>query len=102
MRDGDWKLVRPVIALAMRVEPEDGAMDRRLKYEPEAFTDIRRAPLPVRDLPPPPPPLLFNLASDPYEQEDLAALDPARVAKLLRQLETWFEAVDAERRAIGE
>ena len=102
VRVGDWKLVRPVIGQAMRVEPEDSAMDRRLKYEPGEFTDIRRAPLPARDLPPPPAPLLFHLASDPYEKEDLAAREPARVASLLRQLETWFETVEAERRAIRE
>ena len=102
VRAGDWKLVRPVIREAMRVEPEDGEMDRRLKYEPGAFNDIRRTPLPDRELPPPPAPLLFNLTDDPYEKQDLAAVEPARAAALLRQLETWFETVEAERLTIRD
>ncbi len=102
VRDGDWKLVRPVIREAMRVEPEDGEMDRRLKYEPDAFQDIRRAPFPARELPAPQAPLLFNLAEDPYEKEDLAGREPARAAALLRRLETWFEVVEAERLAIRD
>ena len=55
-RDGDWKLVRPALREAMRVAPEDGVMDRRLKYEPEGITDIDRTPEPARTLPEPPAP----------------------------------------------
>ncbi len=33
--------------------------------------------------------LLFNLASDPYEQHDLAAADPARVRQLAARYEVW-------------
>lgn len=102
IRDGDWKLVRPVIPEAMRVDPEDAAMDRRLKYEPGTFSDIRRVPMPTRVLPSPPSPMLFNLAHDPYEQNDLATQEPVRVAKLVQQLETWFETVEADRKAIAD
>jgi len=102
VRDGAWKLVRPAIREAMRLTPGDGEMDRRLKYEPEAFADICRDPEPERQIPPPPPALLYNIERDPYERVDLAAAEPERAARLLRSLETWFEAVDAERRGIRE
>ncbi len=102
MRDGPWKLVRPAISEAMRVAPEDLAMDRRLKYEPDAFADIRRDPEPVRDVPPPPPPLLFHLRDDPGEERDLVAAEPARAGAMLRRLEDWFAAVEAERAAIAD
>lgn len=102
MRDGDWKLVRPAIAEAMQVSAEDLAMDRALKYDPKRYTDIVRTPEPPRQVPPPPPPQLFNLANDPLEQTDLAAAEPDRVARMVRELETWFEQVDAERRSIRD
>jgi arylsulfatase A-like enzyme len=100
VRDGVWKLVRPAIREAMALSPADAAADRRLKYEPEAFTDICRDREPARQVPPAPPPLLYNIAEDPYEQRDLASVEPARAARLLRDLETWFEEVDAERRGL--
>lgn len=102
MRDGEWKLVRPRMSETMRVPPGDVAMDRALKFEPDKYTDICRDPLPSRDVPPPPPPQLFNIEQDPLEQHDLATAHPRRVAKMLRELETWFEAVEAERREISE
>ena len=100
MRDGPWKLVRPRIAEAMKVAPEDGKMDRRLKYEPEGITDICRDPEPARTIPDPPPPLLFNLDEDPYEQHDLSAENPEILARMQRELDSWFESVEADRRAI--
>jgi arylsulfatase A len=102
MRDGDWKLVRPSIAEAMKVSQADLAMDHALKYEPDQCTDIARDPEPEREVPPPPPPQLFNLADDPLETEDLAQEEPERVLKMLRELETWFEEVEAERRSIAD
>jgi len=100
MRDGPWKLVRPRMQETMRVPREIVEMDRALKYEPGKVTDIYRGPEPEREVPPPPPPQLFNIARDPLEQQDLAAEDPARVAKMLRELETWFESVEADRISI--
>lgn len=102
MRDGPWKLVRPAISAAMKVSAEDLEVDRRLKYDPQSITDISREPEPVRDVPPPPPPLLFNLDVDPYEEQDLAEEEPERVRRMLRDLETWFNTVEAERRNIPE
>jgi arylsulfatase A len=102
MRDGDWKLVRPAIRESMIVSPEDLEMDRALKYAPGRFSDIRRGPEPERIVPPPPPPQLYNIAQDPLEQHDLAAQEPARIARMLQELETWFESVDADRRSITD
>ena len=36
------------------------------------------------------------------ESDDLAEAQPDRTRRMLRKLETWFEEVDAERRAIPE
>jgi len=102
MRDGEWKLVRPSIKEAMFVLPEDLEMDRALKYQPEKYTDIRRGPDPEREVPPPPPPQLFNIESDPLEQHDLAASQPAKASRMLQELETWFESVEADRRSIKD
>jgi arylsulfatase A-like enzyme len=102
MRDGAWKLVRPAIREAMQLAPEDLEMDRGLKYRPEQYDDIRRGPDPARDVPPPPPAQLFNIDDDPLEQHDLAQAEPARVEKMLAELETWFEAVEADRRSITD
>jgi hypothetical protein len=102
MRDGPWKLIRPQIPEAMKVAKEDGEMDRRLKYEPESITYISRGPEPERTIPDPPPPLLFNLDDDPHEQHDLAATYPKTVAAMQRELDAWFESVEADRaRIIG-
>lgn len=102
VRDGAWKLVRPSLREAMAMAPEDGVMDRRLKYEPESVSDIDRTPEPARTLPEPPTPMLFNVEADPFEQHDLALEEPARSAALLRSLENWFAEVEAERRAIRD
>jgi arylsulfatase A len=99
MRDGDWKLLCPTMREAMQVSAEDLALDRRLKYEPEQVHGIDRSPYPARTLPDAPTaPLLFDLASDPYEQNDLAAAHPDRVRAMQSSLATWFESVEADRR----
>ena len=102
MRDGDWKLVRPAIREAMQVDPADSAMDRGLKYHPEEYDDIVREPDPPREVPPPPPAQLYNIAKDPMEQRDLASQERARVVKMLGELESWFEEVEADRRSIDD
>ena len=90
MRDGDWKLLRPQIAEAMQVSPVDSALDNAIKYYPEHFSDIVRDPEPPRTAPDPPPPLLFNIADDPFEQNDLAAKQPQKAAAMEAALERWF------------
>jgi arylsulfatase A-like enzyme len=102
MREGDWKLVRPAIRESMGLTEADLAMDHELKYERGMHTEIARTPEPAREIPMPPPARLYNLALDPLERRDLAAAEPARAASMLQALETWFEEVEAERRAIDD
>ena len=45
----------------------------------------------------PPEPELYNIASDYGENTNLASEYPERTRVMLRELETWFEEVNAER-----
>jgi arylsulfatase A len=102
MRDGDWKLVRPAIREAMHVP--DIHWLRVSMYGPEYFIEngVFQEPYPAREVPPPPPPELYNVAEDPLEQQNLAEEYPERARKMLRELETWFEEVEAERATIDD
>ena len=102
MRDGPWKLVRPVIPEAMWTSPEEMAMDRECEMHPERFQDILRTPEPERELSPVPPPELYHLGDDPGERRNLAAEYPERARRMRIALECWFEEVEAERRSAGE
>ena len=102
MRDGEWKLVRPGVAEAHYLSPEEYALDRATKQDPANRHDICRDPEPEREIPPPPAPELYNIVADPEEQHDLAEREPERTAKMLAELETWFEEVEAERATIDD
>jgi len=102
MRDGEWKLIRPVLREANTVYEEDLKMDRALKYEPDSITDICRDPERKRDIPDPPEPLLFNLNDDPGEQTNLAHERPDVLSKMQNNLDNWFDEVEAERRSIED
>ena len=98
MRDGDWKLVRPAIPELMQVTETDRAVDRALNYrQPERIATIDTSPLPEFTTGSPPAPLLFDLASDPFEHDDLAAEHPDRVRRMSDALERWFESVERDR-----
>ena len=99
MRDGDWKLLRPRIPEAMQVSAVDTALDHAIKYFPEHFDDIIDDAEPPRTVPEPPPPLLFNIADDPFERQDLAAQYPDKAASMLSDLEAWFDDVERDRLA---
>ena len=109
MRDGDWKLVRPLIEgtrffnKEMLQNPEDQALvdafvaaDLKHKRDPAAVTET--LPYPALRSPDPEPPELYNLADDPGEEHDLAQTNADRVHRMLRELETWFEDVETDRR----
>jgi arylsulfatase A len=106
MRDGDWKLVRPAINLAFASDGDAELarryvdLDIQYKYDRDSVTEIAEWPEPVRCMPDVPAPLLFNLADDPGEEDDLSAREPQRAAAMLRRLENWFEEVETERLAI--
>ena len=102
MRDGDWKLVRPRIDEVMRMPDNDNL--RISMYEPERFIEggIIQGPFPDRDVPPPPPAELYDLARDPLERKNLAGEQPERTRRMLQELETWFEDVEADRATIDD
>jgi arylsulfatase A len=98
MRDGDWKLVRPPIPALMQVTEPDREVDRALNYrQPERITSVDTSPLPEFDPGPPPAPLLFDLATDPFEEHDRAAAEPERVRRMGEALDRWFESVERDR-----
>jgi arylsulfatase A len=101
-RNGDWKLVRPAIRAAMAV-PDIHWLWVSM-YGPEYFirNGVLRDPEPLRDVPPAPPPELYNVAEDPLERENLAEKYPDRARRLLRDLENWFEQVEADRTTIDD
>ena len=111
MRDGDWKLVRPMISgtryfsKELYVSEEDElrtkaftTADSQHKKDPQSITEL--LPIPRVKLPDPEPPELYNLSEDPGEQNDLAGKYPDKTSNMLGQLETWFEDVEAERLTI--
>jgi len=102
VRDGDWKLVRPVIRETMEVIDCAKWLHKSM-YEPEYF--INGAPLldpdPPRDIPEPQPAELYNIALDPLERENLADKYPDVASRLQRELENWFEDVEADRATIN-
>ncbi|MFO7946395.1 MAG: arylsulfatase [Armatimonadota bacterium] len=102
IRDGDWKLVRPQIAEAMKVAQEDLDMDRATKQDPANRPDVCTDPEPQRDIPEPPPAELYNIADDPGETEDLADQYPDRARRMQTELETWFAEVEGERATIDD
>ncbi len=102
MRDGDWKLVRPVIRESVWTDPEEQRRDGELRSAPWEDWKPDESPFPERRLPAPPPAQLFNIAEDPCESRDLAAAQPERVASMLAALSAWFEEVGRDRRSIGD
>ncbi len=102
IRSGRWKLVRPRIAELMQVRPEHTQMDRDLKYRPDLHAAAIPADIAERGFPAPEAPMLFDLERDPGEQNDLTDAQPQRAARLLGELESWFEEVEAERLTIAD
>ena len=77
-------------------------LDIQYKYEPENVTEIRRWPEPERVIGDPPRPVLYNIADDPLEERDLWDDEPQKAARMLNDLENWFEEVETERRSIPD
>jgi len=100
VRDGDWKLVRPVQPAAM-VVPDIHWLWVSM-YGPEYFIDhgIFKGAEPERDLPEPVLPELYNIAKDPLEQQNLAREYPDMTRALLLKLENWFEEMEKEFREV--
>lgn len=102
IRDGDWKLVRPAIKETMSVTDIKWLEVSMYNYEYFVEHGIIREPDPPRTIPPPPAPELYNIAEDPLERQNLADKYPDIVHRLLRELEAWFEDVEADRATIKD
>jgi len=114
VRDGDWKLVQPMISGTrfyadenLYVSKEDAARaaafieaDIKHKGNPASLVDLLPVPR-LRDFQPEAPEL-YDLSTDPGEEDDLAQRHPERVRRMLRDLETWFESVEEDRRSIDD
>lgn len=102
IRDGDWKLMRPAIAESMAVPDIQWLHTCMYEHEKMIEHGVIQDPEPPRTIPAPPEPQLYNIAQDPLEQTNLATQHPDLAHRLLSDLETWFEEVDAERRTIDD
>jgi arylsulfatase A-like enzyme len=101
MRDGDWKLVFPIIPEAMQLYGELKWLELSME-NPQYFVEngLLTDALPARDVPPAGKPELYNITEDPEERHNLADMHPLRVQTMRLALEKWFEEVEAERRTI--
>ena len=106
MRDGFWKMVVPGDASANSFEGwrEDLKAAGDVGMNPDAYPDGVPDAIgyPVFLNEPAQAPMLFNLAFDPLEKQDLSAQHPERVSRMMRELENWFEDVEKDRRSIPD
>lgn len=106
MRDGDWKLVLPGDDLANTFPgwERDLALYEDVDMNPEKY--IGGVPDGTGGAPcvgvEPGMPQLFNLAADPLEVDDQAALNPDRVRRMKNDLENWFEEVERDRSTVTD
>ncbi|MFZ1396987.1 MAG: hypothetical protein WAS33_08825, partial [Candidatus Promineifilaceae bacterium] len=103
MRDGDWKLLFPVIPEAMQLFGELQWLEKSMDdYDYFVANGLLKEPLPERNIPPAGEPELYNIAEDPEEQHNLADAQPEQVRAMRLALENWFDDVEAERCTIRE
>lgn len=108
IRHGDWKLVRPALDISFASEADKQLADDYVekdieyKYHPENFSETFNWPEPKKIVPNPPPPELYDLSQDPGESNDVASANPKIASKMLVELESWFEEVEAERQSIRD
>ena len=85
--------------------PEDEALQKAfveadLKHKENPAQIERLVPVPrLRPLEPEPVEL-YDLSKDPGESVNLAEAHPGRARRMLGDLETWFEQVEADRASI--
>ena len=100
MRDGEWKLVFPLIPETNKLLPEDAALRRTLDRGELTFEEIQSVAPPEPDYSAftPLPAQLFNVAEDPGETRDRAAEDPERIRRMSDSLDAWFDEIESERK----
>lgn len=99
VRDGDWKLVFPAWEGTLDALQSDLERDAEIKRNPEALVALEADPTPQFTRPATSAPLLFNLRADPLEACDLSATQPDRLRSMTSALHSWFDDVEASRRA---
>jgi hypothetical protein len=106
MRDGFWKLVVPGDASANSFEgwrddlKASGAIRTNPQDFPDGAPDAIGHPIFLDEQAA--PPLLFNLASDPLERNNLANVNPGKVSRMVCELENWFDDVERDRQSIPD
>lgn len=93
VRDGRWKLVIPPRQGSLDVSPQDATDDEAHAAMPWTFTTIRTSTPDRPDLGPVQAPLLFDLWTDPFEQQDVAHHEPRVVGRLLSAIDGWYDEV---------
>jgi len=102
MRDGKWKLLRPMLKQANWTSPVEMAIDRKLLIDPHAVDrSWLGQPFPARTLPPAAPWELYDLDADPGETRNVAGAHPALVQRMAGELEEWFASVERDRTSIA-
>ncbi len=94
-RDGNWKLLRPLIAESIALHGNDGEIDRESKKHPHDFSLITE-PVPEYRVNTPSNLELYNLDMDPCESHNLVSEEADRVHRMNGELENWFEEVMKE------
>ena len=114
VRDGKWKLVRPMIEGTRHHKlpdlfPNDEEMakvesffetDRALKKNPSLYAGLLEIPKiyyktsNVYEL--------YDLSQDPGEQKNVADQNPHVTRKLLVALENWYESIEKDRKSIDD
>ena len=114
VRDGDWKLIRPMIKGTRYYQNPDLYMSEEDEARTAAFieADIKHKedpssiqellPIPNIKYPSPEALELYNLADDPGETVNLADQHPNITHRLLIELETWFENIEQDRQSIND
>lgn len=106
MREDFWKLVVPGDASANSFDGwrQDLKVSMDIRANPKNYLDgvPNAVGHPIHLSEAAAPPLLFNLASDPLEKQNLANAHPERVSRMMRELATWFEDVERDRHSIPD
>ncbi len=97
MRDGPWKLVWDYPAKLFSKSDDDDYWYRKMFTKPHFMMDVKQVMLEC-DCDMSERPLLYNIELDPYESQDLSLKYPDRTDAMKRELEEWFELVEAERK----
>ena len=114
MRDGNWKIVQPMIAGTrfyaneeLYVSPADAAqaaafIEADIKHKENPYSVVDLLPVPRLRNFVAEEPELYDLSVDPGEKNDLAKDRPDRVRKMLGELQSWFAGVEEDRRSIDD